>query len=883
MFLSISNEKKKYHNNDILSLYFASFCNKLEVIELIQNYFDINSLNNDKIKLLNPRTMNLSKQTVKKTLLYLVLLFLSPMVMEAQSLEYENHTVLKNTLYSHDFLSPAGLPYIYDQPNNGSASIGCSGNATCVLNYTPDTDFVGTDSIILIKWLSAWTTEQVGLRLQVVESIVNAVDDYATTTEGTQILIDVLANDTGSSGFLNLSAIPLENNANASIQNGKIAFKPHAGFNGTAYCNYTVCDDFGTCDMGVVTVVVVDDSPSDTIYLTTPRNQYIDVSLYLSNGYEVTQAPSHGTTSVLNEGTVRYTPANNYAGNDQFVYATNLNSSTTVTTFIVDVLDTAVPNEIAFDDLAYTTVGDEVQIDVLLNDIGLGLTNPLVTDDPNNGDIILQQGGTFTYRPDNGFVGIDKFKYRTCQMPSWDCEIAEVTVVVNNLNPSLNVFELSTAQNTPLVINYDVPVENFEFNINNHPGNGTLEYSPGQTTSVILGQVVSGNNMLIYTPSEDFVGLDEFEVEYCSDGDCKVAKVIVDVFQVDDATEASCVSNCVWAGDANNDGVVNMLDILPLGLCMGHTGEPRDNPVMDWYGQHADDWNAEFSSEPVDLKYVDTNGDGIISSSDTTAISMNYDRYHTITPEAPLNVSELLYLVYTPGQDFSDLENGDVISYDVLLGLDDPSLYATDKYGITFNMDFSPKVYNTESAVIDIDESSWFAYNSPMLNLLKVPNPGHIEVGITRTTNVAASGYGRVAQVFIVIGDVNGFKLDDESIAMRISNAYTMNGAGDFQRLNDVEIGYPIDASVYWTGVDESKLKVYPNPVGDVLNVHLNGREDRINRLSLYTITGQEVYRVEDVSSKTETIDVSRFGNGFYVLKAFTEKGMISKKVEIIH
>ena len=46
----------------------------------------------------------------------------------------------------------------------------------------------------------------------------------------------------------------------------------------------------------------------------------------------------------------------------------------------------------------------------------------------------------------------------------------------------------------------------------------------------------------------------------------------------------------VWPGDANNDGIVNNLDLLNLGLGFGRQGNPRDTISITWRQWQVQPW-----------------------------------------------------------------------------------------------------------------------------------------------------------------------------------------------------------------------------------------------------------------------------------------------------
>lgn len=79
------------------------------------------------------------------------------------------------------------------------------------------------------------------------------------------------------------------------------------------------------------------------------------------------------------------------------------------------------------------------------------------------------------------------------------------------------------------------------------------------------------------------MGSDEFEVNYCvtSNGQCQLAKVVMNVVNCIFISGATLANDCVWRGHTNQDGVVNNSDILPLGYFMGLDGPTRGNASLE--------------------------------------------------------------------------------------------------------------------------------------------------------------------------------------------------------------------------------------------------------------------------------------------------------------
>ena len=80
----------------------------------------------------------------------------------------------------------------------------------------------------------------------------------------------------------------------------------------------------------------------------------------------------------------------------------------------------------------------------------------------------------------------------------------------------------------------------------------------------------------------------------------------------------------VYPGDTNNDGFVNALDVLPLGIYFYLTGPQRSTIGYNWLQSSPDSsWN------PIGATYADANGDGIINERDLFGIGLNWGRTHT--------------------------------------------------------------------------------------------------------------------------------------------------------------------------------------------------------------------------------------------------------------
>ncbi|MCK4372010.1 MAG: T9SS type A sorting domain-containing protein, partial [candidate division Zixibacteria bacterium] len=90
----------------------------------------------------------------------------------------------------------------------------------------------------------------------------------------------------------------------------------------------------------------------------------------------------------------------------------------------------------------------------------------------------------------------------------------------------------------------------------------------------------------------------------------------------------------VYPGDANNNGIVDERDILPLGLYWGNTGPIRGSvPDLTWAMAPV---HVAFQGErwePLGGVFADADGSGIVEANDICGITENWTRTHTLVDD----------------------------------------------------------------------------------------------------------------------------------------------------------------------------------------------------------------------------------------------------------
>ncbi len=742
--------------------------------------------------------------------------------------------------------------------------------------YTPDSGFVGLDTLIVEYWTEGrykGTHVFESHVFNVVKSVVIARDDYLTISKGdTNVLIHPLVNDSTSQGGISLSNLPLVNFGEASLSSDStLSFTPDPGFSGTAYVSYKVCDDLDNCDVGVVTIAVIDHNANveDTVYMMLSENE-TRALLLAKDDFYVTTSPSAGILDSLSPAIYEYKPDIDFVGKDTVQWE---NDNGDFQLFLLEVLAIPPANKVLVDDRVECAMNSPKQFDVSINDI----TNnylPEVVDSVTQGTLVHDSLGVFTYTPPVDYQGIQSFTYKLHN--SKTNEIARVTIFVNDGHPvNTRTYEMKTQMNIPLVLNYDIPIKPFDtWEVVSTCGGSSVEVHEGIDTLYINCDTVIGEDLIVFTPPNNYVGDCGFTLKHCvtDTNHCETVDINVSI-GMNTEGNCACVGDCVWEGDINYDGKVNMKDLLSLGYHIGATGTARDNAAHAWKAQRASAWGQPVRGLCTDLKHCDTDGDGVITSSDTVAISDFYYKEHSMEPELVGPEREFPFYLNPL---FDSLHAGDLAVYEVALGDEQDPAY--DLYGFSYTVNFSFD-YDSSSLKVTSLPNTWFVANTGFLDLYAQPQYQHVDVGMTRTNNKPVSGHGGVQHIEIIIEeDVDGFKYDKDYLKITLNGQGT-GASGRLYRLPGVTTYLPLAKSPRKLRYNPKDLLVYPNPTTGPVKVHLNGG-NIMTRAQLTDLRGSVVRSWTDIDPVHWSMDLTDLPSGIYVFKVETPLGPIVKKIE---
>lgn len=105
-------------------------------------------------------------------------------------------------------------------------------------------------------------------------------------------------------------------------------------------------------------------------------------------------------------------------------------------------------------------------------------------------------------------------------------------------------------------------------------------------------------------------------------------------------------------------------------------------------------------------------------------------------------------------------------------------------------------------------------------------------------------------------------------------------GGGSLFNVNWYELSYkgPSDNTAVLSNMaNTSDIKVYPNPVSELLNIEMS---DKTSRVEIYALDGRQVYQ-KNTNAKQLQIDVSIYDPGNYILRVVSIDNQVSKKIVI--
>lgn len=330
--------------------------------------------------------------------------------------------------------------------------------------------------------------------------------------------------------------------------------------------------------------------------------------------------------------------------------------------------------------------------------------------------------------------------------------------------------------------------------------------------------------------------------------------------------------SCVWAGDADDNMVVDNYDILPIGLGYNLIGDPRPNAGIDFDCEPHFNWNQATPVSNVDYKHADTDGDGIIEMDDTMAIVQNWGMIHMrTTPNdqgTQASASNTPFLV-----NYAAAQAGATVRLPILLGSQTNPVDSA--YGLAYTIYYDQSMVDTNSVTVDFDTSWLGTEHVDMATIHKnFFDYGQIQIGMTRIDHQPVSGYGQIGTLQFTIKD---------DIIRNPMNLHLIMGIGQVRFIDEMENELAIEGQPSYVVIMRSEdptattnlapqaIRLYPNPAQTWVQVE--STEEPIERIRLFNSAGQ-LLRSYQPQNTAYTLHLEDLSSGIYQVEVQTAGGV---------
>ncbi|MEM6316992.1 MAG: T9SS type A sorting domain-containing protein [Bacteroidota bacterium] len=345
------------------------------------------------------------------------------------------------------------------------------------------------------------------------------------------------------------------------------------------------------------------------------------------------------------------------------------------------------------------------------------------------------------------------------------------------------------------------------------------------------------------------------------------------------------LTQSIWPGDVNNNGVVNKVDLLYLGYAFGETGPPRAAEDSTWNAQSLpQDWAGNFPNG-LNYLYADCNGDGIVNELDADIIKAHIGLSHDdvlFEPDVPLSgmqgVNPACRFINPPAVAPVDQ------LFDLEIGLGDLEIPVENMSGFTFFINVDPAIIGLNNTAFTFDNATFLdgGEDISIAAQRRDLDQVRLEVAYTKTDRVPVSGFGSIGKVsFILETDVIDLLVIDtvtftiDSIIVLDDELTPIPVAADTLKLF-IDRALKVNTNDHYP--TPNQVEVYPNPNNGLLLVEAPMKN--LEFAEIINTLGQIEWRQPLAKVDFQHLNLQTLQAGVYWLKLYTEQGTVTKKIQ---
>lgn len=331
--------------------------------------------------------------------------------------------------------------------------------------------------------------------------------------------------------------------------------------------------------------------------------------------------------------------------------------------------------------------------------------------------------------------------------------------------------------------------------------------------------------------------------------------------------EENCVSNecsnidCVYPGDTNNDGIVNIEDCLSVFINNGKTGNARDGSLL-WAPKNAKDW-SDKDINGLNNKYSDCDGNGVVNfDTDKYIIDENFGKTHSnyvYKADKYIKGNE----IFVKKQAIYDSLNITRLSGSFPLVIEHKFIDTT-VWAYSYDIEFDGSLLN----VVPIVASSSYEFSK------NTPNEFHYAANSIRSKSLKFTFLPEIIADGKVPYDCTQLKFKNIKVVRKDGAVVSNVGARDVQLCFNKNL-----VSNQELSTTVLNATCYPNPI--TANALIDNKTDNTLDFELLDVNGRLITNGKVNMQSTYSLDFSDYTSGVYLL-LLKDKQQNQKQLKLV-